>query len=203
MYDLSNLLGEGMARRDQSAAAQIRQTAMDKPDGGLATTRSDRAARADHAGARLRMLREQRGCSQAELARRSGVRRTYLIALERGQHDPTLDTLRRLAIGLDMDVADLVRVLAGEPFTDPAMPLHQRIVLRRRAIEPVQRRFAQRAGLDPPLLSALESGRNDNPRLATLCALARGLYCCPSELVRDLPSATSPGVGDAADDVHH
>lgn len=180
---------------------------MERPDGGQATRGLDREERADHAGARLRTLREQRGCSQAELARRSGVRRTYLIALERGQHDPTLDTLQRLAAGLGMDVADLVRALAGEPFTDPAMPLHRRIALRRRAIESVQRRFAQRAGLDPPLLSALESGRNNNPRLSTLRALARGLHCCPSELVRDLLSPENSPVadnapGDAPDNAH-
>jgi transcriptional regulator with XRE-family HTH domain len=149
-------------------------------------------------GARLRALREARGLSQSELARRSGVRRTYLIALERGQHDPTLATLQRLAQGLGMNAADLVRTLVGEPFTDPTVPLHRRLALRRRAVEPVQRRFAERAGLDPPLLSALESGRNDNPRLSTLRALARGLYCCPSELVRDLPQDPAPRAGGAA-----
>ncbi len=172
---------------------------MDEPDGVHAGRAPDRGESGDHVGVRLRTLREQHGCSQAELARRSGVRRTYLVALERGQHDPTLGTLQRLARGLGMDVADLVRALAGEPFTDPAMPLHQRLVLRRRAVEPVQRRFAQRASIDPPLLSALESGRNDNPRLSTLRALARGLYCCPSELVRDLPSEVSSTARDAAE----
>jgi len=173
---------------------------MDEPDGANAVAQKtgDKTGEGGGpAGVRLRVLREQRGCSQAELARRSGIRRTYLIALERGQHDPTLGTLQRLAAGLGMDVADLVRALAGEPFTDPAMPLHQRIARRRQAIEPVQRRFAERAGLDPPLLSALESGRNANPRLSTLCALARGLYCCPSELVRDLPVKTSLSAGHA------
>jgi transcriptional regulator with XRE-family HTH domain len=144
---------------------------------------------------RLRARREARGLSQAELSRRAGVRRTHIVALEQGKHDPALLTLRRLADGLGMDVADLVRDLAGEPFTAPDAPLARRLQLRRANVQPVQRRFAQATGVDAPLLSALESGRNQNPRLSTLRAIARGLACCPSELVRDLPSSGEDGAG--------
>jgi DNA-binding XRE family transcriptional regulator len=42
--------------------------------------------------------------SQAELARRSGVPQPAIARLERGEHDPRLATLRRVADALDADL---------------------------------------------------------------------------------------------------
>jgi transcriptional regulator with XRE-family HTH domain len=54
----------------------------------------------------LARLRAQRGYSQAELARRSGIPRTAVNAYERGHRSPTAATLARLAeaCGYTLDV---------------------------------------------------------------------------------------------------
>ena len=59
-------------------------------------------------GQQLRHLREQRGKSQDPLANESGLHRTYVGAVERGERNPTFLTLSRYASGLGLTVADLV-----------------------------------------------------------------------------------------------
>lgn len=61
-----------------------------------------------HLGRRLRTLREQTGKSQDTLANDSGLHRTYIGAVERGERNPTILTLSRYAAGLGLTVADLV-----------------------------------------------------------------------------------------------
>ncbi|MCU0278893.1 MAG: helix-turn-helix transcriptional regulator [Candidatus Nanopelagicales bacterium] len=60
------------------------------------------------ASALISRSRRERGYSQAELARRSGIPRTAINAYERGQRTPTARTLARLveACGLRLEVAD-------------------------------------------------------------------------------------------------
>lgn len=58
---------------------------------------------------RLVGLRIENGLTQAELARRCGVSQPAIARLERGEHEPRLTTLRRIAHALD---ADLVLDLA-------------------------------------------------------------------------------------------
>ena len=52
-------------------------------------------------------LRTQRGLTQAELARRAGMRQPRIAELERGDASPNQDTLVRVAIALAVDIADL------------------------------------------------------------------------------------------------
>ena len=59
-------------------------------------------------GRQLRALREQTGKSQDTLANDSGLHRTYIGAVERGERNPTIITLSRYAAGLGLTVADLV-----------------------------------------------------------------------------------------------
>ena len=59
-------------------------------------------------GRQLRALREQTGKSQDTLANDSGLHRTYIGAVERGERNPTILTLSRYAAGLGLTVADLV-----------------------------------------------------------------------------------------------
>lgn len=59
-------------------------------------------------GRQLRALREQAGKSQDTLANDSGLHRTYIGAVERGERNPTILTLSRYAAGLGLTVADLV-----------------------------------------------------------------------------------------------
>ena len=57
---------------------------------------------------RLKQLRNQKGWSQATLARKLGVTREYLARLEGGQHDPPLSTVERLAKILGVKISKLV-----------------------------------------------------------------------------------------------
>lgn len=61
-------------------------------------------------GAAVRELRERHGISQDELAERSGLRRTHLAAIERGEVDPTFVTLVRLTRAVPAPLADLMRI---------------------------------------------------------------------------------------------
>ena len=55
-------------------------------------------------GRRIRSLRKQRNLSQQALADASGLSRNTLSLLERGQTSPTVSTLKRLAISLDVEI---------------------------------------------------------------------------------------------------
>lgn len=59
--------------------------------------------------ARLRGLREARGWSQSELARRSGIVRPAISNYEAGKREPTDRVLATLATALDFDADDLRR----------------------------------------------------------------------------------------------
>jgi transcriptional regulator with XRE-family HTH domain len=52
-------------------------------------------------------LRARAGLSQAALCERAGFSRDTLSRIERGEADPTLSVLQKLATGLGVDVADL------------------------------------------------------------------------------------------------
>jgi len=57
----------------------------------------------------LRQLRERAELSQEALAAKSGLDRTYISLLERGQRQPTLKTLARLAEALNTSLAALAK----------------------------------------------------------------------------------------------
>jgi transcriptional regulator with XRE-family HTH domain len=57
---------------------------------------------------RIKSLRERRGMTQAQLAEKAGVSRTYLARLETARQDPTLSTLEKLAKALGVKVGRLV-----------------------------------------------------------------------------------------------
>lgn len=58
-------------------------------------------------GARVRELRRERGLSQEALVARTGLHRTYIGSVERGERNPSLDAIHALARGLAVDVAEL------------------------------------------------------------------------------------------------
>ena len=58
---------------------------------------------------RLKELRGKRGLSQAALAGKAGISRTYLARLETARQDPTLSTLEKLAKALKVSLAELVK----------------------------------------------------------------------------------------------
>jgi transcriptional regulator with XRE-family HTH domain len=59
-------------------------------------------------GRAVRELRACHGVSQEELGFRSGLHRNYVGAIERGELNPTLGVLLRLATGLRVGLSELV-----------------------------------------------------------------------------------------------
>jgi transcriptional regulator with XRE-family HTH domain len=62
-------------------------------------------------GARIRALRHDLAISQQELAFRSGLQSSYVGQMERGRHNPSLQSICRLAAGLRMSPINLLRPL--------------------------------------------------------------------------------------------
>lgn len=60
-------------------------------------------------GRALAQVRQEAGLSQEELAHRSGLHRTYVGGLERGERNPTLMTVLALAKGLGMPPSTLLK----------------------------------------------------------------------------------------------
>jgi len=60
-------------------------------------------------GRRVRQLRVARGLSQEELALRSELDRSYIGQVERGERNVSLVNIERIAIGLGVPPADLLR----------------------------------------------------------------------------------------------
>jgi transcriptional regulator with XRE-family HTH domain len=60
---------------------------------------------------RIKELRDQKGISQEELAHRAGLSRTGMGFLETGKRWPRLDTLMKVADGLNIPLNELLKGL--------------------------------------------------------------------------------------------
>lgn len=60
-------------------------------------------------GQNLQRIRRDKDLSQEELAHRANVHQTYLSGVESGKRNPSVMVLERIAIALEIDVADLFR----------------------------------------------------------------------------------------------
>ena len=87
--------------RAHSKWEHIKRSRMAEPEVQAAC---EGAARAIALGEQVRALREARGLSQAELARRVGTSQSAIARLEAGGVDPKLDTLTRLGRALDAEL---------------------------------------------------------------------------------------------------
>lgn len=58
-------------------------------------------------GQAIRRRREALRLSQEELAHRAGVHRTYLGSIERGERNPAIENLSKIATALGVTVAEL------------------------------------------------------------------------------------------------
>ena len=59
-------------------------------------------------GAAIRSARVERGISQEELAHRSGIDRSYMSSIERGNQNPGIVSAIRIARSMDMTVTELM-----------------------------------------------------------------------------------------------
>lgn len=58
-------------------------------------------------GERVAELRRKQHLSQEELADKCGIHRTYIGSIERGEKSPTLNTIEKIATGLNVQIIDL------------------------------------------------------------------------------------------------
>lgn len=69
-------------------------------------------------GLAFREVRNSRGLSQERLAHLSGLDRTYVSGIERGERNPSLENLLKLAAALELPLSEIARRAEARP---PAM----------------------------------------------------------------------------------
>jgi transcriptional regulator with XRE-family HTH domain len=65
-------------------------------------------------GNAISSFRNDASISQEELAARAGVHRTYISQLERDLKSPTIDTLRKIALALDVKTSHLIKLTEAD-----------------------------------------------------------------------------------------
>lgn len=86
-------------------------------------------------GSRLRTLREERGLSQGDIEKSTGLLRCYISRIENGHTIPSLETLERFAGALDVPFYKLFYSGEGEA---PTPNLTERQSLEELAADPGQ-----------------------------------------------------------------
>ncbi len=66
-------------------------------------------------GKNIKYYRAKLEMTQEELAKQSGINRSYLASLERGRRNTTVKTVEMLAKALDVSTMDLLRPLDVSP----------------------------------------------------------------------------------------
>jgi transcriptional regulator with XRE-family HTH domain len=64
----------------------------------------------------LRKEREDRGISKYALAERSGLSEQMIGYVERGMRSPSLETIVRIAAGLEVDLFEIIKRAYKKPF---------------------------------------------------------------------------------------
>jgi transcriptional regulator with XRE-family HTH domain len=164
---------------------------------------------------RLREVREDAGLSQEALGFRAGLHRTEISLLERGDREPRLSTLIRLAAALDVGVSaiadDLLRWEApsyddgdfrpegrwapssGTGLTAPALArtVHENVISLRGQRDWTQRELAERAGVPRPVLARIEVAGRPAP-VEVIVSIARAFGVPPISLFKGVPAHKLP-----------
>lgn len=69
-------------------------------------------------GDRIKILREKKNLTQAELAQKANIAQSTLSYIESGQKSPTIYTVAALAFGLEISVSE---ILDGYKFVSPTL----------------------------------------------------------------------------------
>lgn len=135
-------------------------------------------------GRLIRSFRKKRNLSLQELARQAELSVSYLSEIERGKKQPTLETIEKLAMALNVSKEGFF------PEADTMIPgptaLGEKIALLRRKKGLSQAELAEKAGISAAYLCHIEKGKV-LPAVSTLRSIARTLEVCTD----DLMSATS------------
>jgi transcriptional regulator with XRE-family HTH domain len=66
-------------------------------------------------GDSIRKIRQTKGLSQGEMQKRTGILRSYLSRVENGHTIPSLATLQRLAVAMEVTLADFFPTEGAPP----------------------------------------------------------------------------------------
>ncbi|RJQ30641.1 MAG: XRE family transcriptional regulator [Peptococcaceae bacterium] len=130
-------------------------------------------------GEQIRALREERGYTLQDLARRANLSFSYLSEIERGSKKPSLRSIDRLAVALN--VAKTV-IVEGE-VTDNSLLLGDKIRLLRKGKEISLQELARRSGISLSYLSEIERGAV-YPALGTMKRIAEELSVPATVLIK-------------------
>lgn len=78
---------------------------------------------AKHVGNRIRSYRTQLGYSQEKLAEISGCHPTYIGQVERGEKNPTLESVEKIATALNLSLSKLFENLGNDNNDEKNIPL--------------------------------------------------------------------------------
>lgn len=85
-----------------------------------------------HVGKRIRQLRGQKGLSQGDIERRVGLVRCHISRIENEHVLPSLDTLRRFAVALEVPLSELLCDEQEGPFLEKLQMVLKRVGKRER-----------------------------------------------------------------------
>jgi len=129
-------------------------------------------------GDQIRALREERGYTLHDLAQRAALSLSYLSEIERGSKKPSLKTIEKLAIALNVPKTQLIK---GD-ITDTGLSMGDKIRLMRAEKNQSLQDLAQRSGISLSYLSEIERG-TVYPALSTLKRIAGGLDVAVSAIM--------------------
>lgn len=129
-------------------------------------------------GEKIRALREERGYTLQDLARRANLSLSYLSEIERGSKKPSLKTLEKLAAALNVPKTQLIE---GD-VVERGLSLGDKIRLLRTEKKMSLQELAERAGISLSYLSEIERG-TVYPSLNTVKRIAEALDVPPTSIM--------------------